>query len=286
MPAQVVTAIPTPFAVDGEVDLSTFDAALQRIEPHVAGVLVAGTTGEFVSLDDPERLALFRAARETLGRERVIAHVGHGSTHQVLRLAEATVETGLNRLALVTPYYLQGDGASIVDHYRAVTTAFPEVRLYAYLFPERTGSDLDPEVFAEIMALPGVAGVKLSGRASARRGEYAPALQQDQELYSGDGGTLPAVVEEDGAGVIAALSAAFPATYARLATALDDGDDEEARAAQAVIEEMLPLVGASISRLKAAMSARDGAVWGHRMAMPTVTKDVQDLIAAAVAEHP
>lgn len=285
MPAQIITAIPVPFADDGALDLPTFEAALRAIDPHVQGVLVAGTTGEFPALDDDERVTLFRRAAEVLGAERVIAHLGHGSARQVLRLAQATWDAGITRFALLSPYYLPTDDDGVVEFFRAVTEAFPDAQVYAYLFPERTGMDVSAEVLGRVLELPGMVGVKLSGGAAARLTEYATVLRDGQELYSGDDSTLPFVLEQGGAGVVSGVSAAFPATFAALAKALDEGDRERAEQVQTTVKQVVALTGPTIPRLKTAMAARDGAVWADRMALPAVDAELQVQIREAVAQH-
>jgi hypothetical protein len=147
----------------------------------------------------------------------------------VLRLAEAAAPLGITRFALLTPYYLPTDDEGVLTWFRTVTEALPGARGYAYLFPERTGLDVAPDVLRRIMALPGMAGVKLSGGAAARLDEYAPCLSEGQELYSGDDATLPWVLEKGGAGVVSGVSAAFPQPFAALARALDAGPGRPGR---------------------------------------------------------
>lgn len=284
MTARIISAVPVPFTADGSLDLATYDAALAAIAPHVGGALIAGTTGEFPALDDDERVELFRRAADVLGAQRVVAHLGHGSTRQVLRLAEAVAGLGIGRFALLSPYYLPTDDDGVVEFFRALTEAHPQAEVYAYLFPERTGMDVSPETLARVLALPGMVGVKLSGGAAARLPEYAAALGPDHELYSGDDSTLPAVLAAGGTGVVSGVSSAFPETFAALARALDAGSPD-ADAAQAVVKEIVPLVGPTVPRLKAAMAARDGAPWASRMALPAVDDATLEAIRDAVAAH-
>ncbi|WP_165362768.1 dihydrodipicolinate synthase family protein [Promicromonospora panici] len=284
MPARIISAVPVPFTLDGSLDLATYDAALATLAPHVGGALVAGTTGEFPALDDDERVELFRRAADLLGAERVIAHLGHGSTRQVLRLADAVAAIGIRRFALLSPYYLPTDDDGVVQFFRALTEAHPQAEVYAYIFPERTGMDVSPATLARVLALPGMVGVKLSGGAAARLPEYAAVLGPGHELYSGDDSTLPAVLASGGSGVVSGLSSAFPETFAALARALDAGSPES-DAIQAVVEEIVPLAGSTVARLKAAMSARDGAPWASRMALPAVDDATLKAIRGAVAAH-
>ena len=285
MTAQIISAVPVPFTLDGEVDLTEFEATLKSIDEHVNGVLVGGTTGEFPALDDEERVDLLRRAVAVLGAERVIAHLGHASSRQVLRLAAATVAEGVSRFALMSPYFLPTDDDGVVEHYRRLTEAFPAATVYAYLFPERTGMDVSVDVLRRVLELPGMAGVKLSGGAAARLVEYARVVGPRQELYSGDDSTLPWVLEQGGAGIVSGVSAAFPHTFAALARALDAGDPSAVAEAQAIVVQVVGLVGPTIPRLKTALAARTGAPWSSRMAMPAVSADLKTQIEGLVAAH-
>ncbi|SEE64293.1 dihydrodipicolinate synthase family protein [Ruania alba] len=281
----IISAVPVPFTPAGDLDTDTFAATLRAIDAHVDGALIAGTTGEFPALDDAERLELFRVGVDVLGADRVIAHLGHGSTRQVLRLAEGTAALGISRFALLSPYYLPTDDDGVVEFFDALCRAHPAASVYAYLFPERTGMDVSAEVLGRVMALPGMVGVKLSGGASEQIAEYAAVLRDGQELYSGNDATLPGVLDAGGTGVVSGVSSAFPETFSRLARALRSGDEQEIAAAQADAAGVVALAGPSVTRLKAALAARSGASWSSRMALPTVDTATQAEIRTAVAQH-
>ena len=81
MLGRVITAIATPFADDGSVDLDAFSAlARHLVENGSDGLVVAGTTGESPTLDDREKLDLFRAAIDAVGeRATIVANTGSAS---------------------------------------------------------------------------------------------------------------------------------------------------------------------------------------------------------------
>jgi 4-hydroxy-tetrahydrodipicolinate synthase len=280
--ADVITAVPVPFTRDGELDVPEFESLLERLSGHVDGVLVAGTTGEFPALDDDERLLTFRLVLEVFGPERTIAHLGHASTRQVLRLADRAASIGVTRFALLSPYYLPADDDGVVEFFRALTERHEGASHFAYLFPERTGMELSVKTLGRVMELPGMRGVKLSGRAAEAASQYAGALRDGQELYSGDDSRLPQTVAEGGAGVVSGVSAVFPKTFARLSQALRDGDKQTVDAVSADVSALVGLTGPSITRLKAALSARTGGIWAHRMALPAVDDVTLGRIGEAV----
>lgn len=72
----VLAAVPTPFTADGDLDKDAARRLFGFVAGVVDGLFVAGTTGEFPSLDDDERLALIEIGLDVAGPERVIAHIG------------------------------------------------------------------------------------------------------------------------------------------------------------------------------------------------------------------
>lgn len=292
MTAQIISALPVPFtATEGAIEWDSYDALLQHIAPHVHGALVAGTTGEFPALDDDERIEAFRRACLVLGTERVIAHIGHPSARQVIRLGKAAAALGITRMATLSPYYLPADDAAVVEFFRDVTAALPGIDHYVYLFPERSGITISTAAFREIMALPGVKGVKLSGAATQDLVAYSAEINPGQEVFSGDDSTLPQVLQHGGTGVVSGVSAAFPQTFARLAAALDAAPDttgglsEEAESLQETVVELVRLAGPSIVRLKEAVSVNVDGEWTSRMPMAAIDEALRNELRAAAASN-
>lgn len=285
MKPTIISAVPVPFGDDLSIDLAEFDGLLEHIAPCVDSVLIEGTTGEFPALDDDERIALFSRAGGVVGAERVMAHVGHASRRQSGRLIDGALQAGITRLAAISPYFLQPTPELLVEHYHELTALAPQASFYVYLFPERTGADVDVETFAQIMSIRNVTGVKLSGGSNALRAQYRSVLRPGQELYSGDDSIVPQIMAEGGHGVVSGVSSAFPASFGELAAAVASGDAEATAAAQSVVVPLVQLVGPSIPRLKHAIASRRGAVWRSRMTMDAVDAELAARIEAAVAAY-
>lgn len=291
MTAQIISALPVPFTAEGAVEWDSYDALLQHVAPHVHGALVAGTTGEFPALDDDERIEAFRRACLVLGTDRVIAHIGQPSLRQVVRLGKAAAALGITRMATLSPYYLPADDAAVVEFFRGVTAALPGVDHYVYLFPERSGITVSTGAFRQIMALPGVCGVKLSGAATLDLVAYSAEMVPGQEIYSGDDSTLPQVLQNGGTGVVSGVSAAFPETFARLAAALDASPQngssigEEAQSVQDTVVELVRLAGPSIIRLKEAVAVNVDGEWASRMPMAAINDSLRSELRAAASNN-
>ncbi len=278
MAGTVLAAVPTPFAADGTLDLACARRLFGFVAGHADGLFVAGTTGEFPSLDDGERLSLVEAALDAAGPDRVIAHIGAPDPYRAARLARQAVSLGITRIAAITPFYLAPSPAEVTDYYRRIREAAPAAGLYAYIFPERTGLAVAPPQFCELADAVGLAGAKFSGRA-ARNVAACAAERPALRIFSGDDSDLGATLRTGGAGIISARCAAFPEVFAALAAALAAGDSAAAAARQSDVAAIAAL-GASIGRVKEALRLRGFGPMAARM--PVAEPD--ETTAARIAE--
>jgi len=269
----VLSAVPTLFSADGELDPGANRALYELVVGLVDGLFVAGTTGEFPALEDAERLSLFELALAEAGPDRVIAHIGAPDARHASRLARAAVALGATRIAAITPYYLPARPDELAAHFRRIREAVPAPELYAYIFPERTGLPVPPPLFAAVAEAAGLAGAKVSGSAAADLAGYvaaAPGLR----IFSGNDANPAASMRAGAAGVISGRSAAYPEVYAAL------GQDP---AEQGRLDRIVAL-GASIGRLKHALQVRGLAGPVARMTVDPPDPDTAAAIAAEVAD--
>ena len=278
----VISAVPTLFGGDGEVDPGANRALYKHVAGLLDGLLIAGTTGEFPALDDAERLALIELALAEAGPDRVIAHVGAPDARRSARLARSAAALGATRIAAITPYYLPARPDELIAHFGQVRSAVPDVELYAYIFPERTGLRVSADVFAALASAAGLAGAKLSGSAAGELSLYASAAP-GLRLFSGDDSDPAATMRAGGAGLISGRSSAYPEIYASLTAALGSGDLDVASRYQLVLDRIVAL-GASIGRLKYALQLRGLGGTTARMAVDPPDAALAAAIAAAVAD--
>lgn len=277
----LISAVPTPFTEAGDLDLDALTSLLTELNDHVDAVLMAGTTGEFPALDDDERLQVFTTAHSILGSERTIAHIGHASVRQVINLGLAAADAGIERFAILTPYYLPTDAEGIIRWYAEISAALGDHELYGYLFPERTGVEVGPETARQIMELPGMAGLKLSGASSEKISDFAAVLGEGQKLYSGNDGRLLETLAAGGHGVVSGVSSAFPDVFGALRTAIAEERDDTGDLSESV-SQVVRLVGPSLSRLLLALRLRTGRDWAGRMSGPAIDQETAALIRRLV----
>jgi dihydrodipicolinate synthase/N-acetylneuraminate lyase len=87
----------------------------------VDGLVIAGTSGEFIAMTLDERIRLFRLAREVVGgRVPMIFGSGHYSTRVTLDLSQEAQKYSADALIVILPYYQRPAKAEVMEHYRTL----------------------------------------------------------------------------------------------------------------------------------------------------------------------
>lgn len=182
---RVLTAMVTPFATDGELDL---DGA-QRLAAHLVdagndGIIVNGTTGESPTTTDAEKATLVRAVVEAVGdRAHVVAGAGSNDTRHSLELARAAEAAGAHGLLAVTPYYNKPPQEGLYRHFTAIADA-TELPVMLYDIPGRSGVPINTETIVRLAEHPRIVANK-DAKGDLGRASWAIAAS-GLAWYSGD----------------------------------------------------------------------------------------------------
>jgi 4-hydroxy-2-oxoglutarate aldolase len=161
----IVCPVVTPFNRRGQVDEAHFRDNVNRLTGiGLAGILIAGSTGEAPYLAESERLRLVELARKIVKPpELLLAGTGLESTSATLKLSREAVARGADALLVLTPNYFKSrmDCDALVAHYRAVGAGVRRPVLI-YSIPQFTGLEVDPATIAKLSRLENIVGLKES----------------------------------------------------------------------------------------------------------------------------
>ncbi|MYT73353.1 MULTISPECIES: 4-hydroxy-tetrahydrodipicolinate synthase [unclassified Streptomyces] len=182
---RVLTAMVTPFAADGALDL---DGA-QRLAAHLVdagndGLIVNGTTGESPTTSDAEKSNLVRAVVEAVGdRAHVVAGVGTNDTRHSIELARQAQQVGAHGLLTVTPYYNKPPQEGLLRHFTAIADA-TELPVMLYDIPGRSGVPINTETIVRLAEHPRIVANK-DAKGDLGRASWTIA-RSGLPWYSGD----------------------------------------------------------------------------------------------------
>jgi 4-hydroxy-tetrahydrodipicolinate synthase len=225
---RVLTAMVTPFRVDGAVDL---DAA-QRLAAHLIdagcdGLVISGTTGESPTTSDREKDQLLRAVIDAVGdRAHVVAGVGTYDTHHTVELAAQAEKAGADGALVVTPYYNKPPQAGLIRHFTAVADA-TGLPVMLYDIPGRTGTPIETATLLRLAEHPNIVAVK-DAKADLFAGAEVIA-SSGLAYYSGDDALNLPWLAVGAVGMISVVSHVAAGRYRELVDAVDAGTLDEAR---------------------------------------------------------
>ena len=205
---RMLTAMVTPFDKNLEVN---YDMAAKLaeylLEQGNDGIVVNGTTGESPTLNDDEKVQMFRTVKQTVGeRAVVIAGTGSNNTHHSIELTQKAAECGVDGIMLVVPYYSKPSQEGLYQHFKTVAAA-TDLPIILYNIPGRCGMNLAPETVVRLANdVPNIVAIKeASGNLDqiARLKTMCPA---DFAIYSGDDSLTLPILSIGGAGIISVVA--------------------------------------------------------------------------------
>lgn len=265
----VLTAMVTPFAEDGSVDVAAARSLARRlIENGSHGVVVAGTTGESPTLTDAEDVALVKAVKDEIGGEAtVICGTGTNDTRHSQELTRAAVDAGADAALVVTPYYNRPNPAGIRAHFAAVAEAAGEVPVIVYNIPSRVVTNIPPDLLAELAQIENVVAVKQANNDEIDQVEGLDVLSGNDDIFL-------RCLETGGVGGILVASHVVGNEMREIYDAMQAGDADRAREVDASIRPVLDALTVTTNPIpiKAAVEML-GMIPSARMRLPMVEAD-------------
>ena len=231
----ICTAAFAPLGPDGRIDPEMIDRFVEfQIDSGVHALLVNGSTGEFAVLDiDRQKAIITHYCRAAAGRVPVIVHVGSSRLDEALELTRHARDLSPDGLAAVPPYFFAYDREALLDYFRTLAEAAPDIPFYLYNFPAAARNDLPPDLVARIRAsCPNVLGVKDTSQDYARFVDYVDVLGPDFCTLMGSDGMLLAALVIGGHGAVSAAAACFPELMVSIYNSFIDHRFEQARRLQ------------------------------------------------------
>lgn len=158
-----IPAVTTPFTADGEIDLPGLGRLLEWLYAEgMHGLVIAGTTGEWTSLNPQERKSLIAAVGAQMrGKLPLIAGCTAFTAREVLEFAGEAAASGFEGILVTPPPYIRPGEDEILGFYTAVSDETP-LPICVYNWPPGTGVDMPLSLLERIAAVENVVAIKQS----------------------------------------------------------------------------------------------------------------------------
>ena len=230
---QILVPLITPFE-KGSQDVD-YKMAEKLVEHLIAKnfcdtIIVAGTTGEFNTLSNEERIELFKVVKGAVkGRVPLVAGTGAASTRDAVKLTQEAEKLGYDAVMVVGPYYCKPSQEGIYQHY-ATIAANTGIDMMLYNIPIFTGMNISPETVARLSKIKNIVGIKdEAGINPTQMTEYAGITPKDFTIYNGDDIMILCGLVQGASGVVSGASHLIGDKIRKMINLFLDGKVAEAR---------------------------------------------------------
>ena len=180
----VFPATATPFTKDGEIDERAFRSVIdQQLEEGAHGIIVAGSTGEWFSLTDRERIRMFEIGRDQVDGKPLLAGTSAIGTDQAVALTREAKRIGCDgALLLPTPYALPTP-REVVAHFESVAKVGLPIMVYSN--PNRTQINLDATLMDQIADFDSVVALKDSSKDLFQKSQTLDRVKGRLAVFTG-----------------------------------------------------------------------------------------------------
>ncbi|HEX6021359.1 MAG TPA: dihydrodipicolinate synthase family protein [Solirubrobacter sp.] len=235
----------TPFTEDrSAVDVTALERFLDwQLECGVPGVIVLGTTGEFLTVSDAERELIVGTAVEHIGgRIPVLVGTMNAHTPTAVRYSRQAEELGADGLMIAPPYYYTPTEDEIFRYYAAISEAVT-VPIMLYNNPVTTNVDMSAQLVARLTkAFENVRYIKEASLDVARVYDVVEETEGVMNVFAGE-----RIVESfllGAVGYVNPYGNYIPRSSSRIWDLLVDGRIEDAKRIERLINRIDHIIAA------------------------------------------
>ncbi|PDH46945.1 MAG: 4-hydroxy-tetrahydrodipicolinate synthase [Bacteroidetes bacterium MED-G20] len=224
-------ALVTPFTENGKLDYNGLEKLVKfQINNGVDYLVVQGTTGESVTLNDEEKVAVLEYIIEiNAKRLPILLGVGGNNTAETTEKIKYFSNYEIDGFLSVSPYYNKPSQMGIYQHYKEISLS-SNLPIILYNVPGRTSSNISPETTLRLANdFTNIIGIK---EASGNLEQIMMIISKKPENFlviSGDDALTLPHISVGGDGVISVIANAFPKRFSSMVQEALNGNLDIAR---------------------------------------------------------
>ena len=147
----------TPTKNNGDVNVKSLQNYFNwQIKKKIGGLIILGSTGEFLSINRKNRLTMIRES-VAITEKRVPIFVGTAAenTNDAIKLSVEAQKFGANGVMIISPFYSTPTNEELFNHFSLISKEI-DIPIMVYNNPATSNIDILPEVFAELSKIKNV----------------------------------------------------------------------------------------------------------------------------------
>lgn len=161
----VIVAMLTPFKDNYELNVEALrDFTEWLVGCGVHGLFPCGSIGEAPKMSMEERKLVMKTVVDSAPSDvPVIPGAGFPDHVRTIELLKYAKDVGCAGALVVPPYYCAPSEETLLDYYKTVAEAVPDLPLVLYNIPQFVGYRLTPSLLSRCAEVPNIVGLKDSG---------------------------------------------------------------------------------------------------------------------------
>ena len=238
------TVAVTPFTEDlANIDFSAWHKFLDwQLSEGVPGIIILGTTGEFLTIKDEERQEFVESTVNHI-KNRIPVLVGTANAHtpNAVRYSKEAEELGADGLMISPPYYYTPTHDEIFNYYKEICEQV-SIPIMLYNNPFTTNVDMPPKLIAKLTKdFEQIRYIKEASMDAARVFDIIAATDGIMNVFAGE-----RIVESyllGAVGYVNPYGNYIPKASTRICEMMTDGRVSEAKRIQHLIDEIQEVIG-------------------------------------------
>ena len=250
--------LPTSFTGDEELNLSKIADNIEKLCSYrLSGILILGSNGEMVMLNNEEKKSVYDTARKAIPSGKLmIAGTGAQSTRETRHLSIMASDSGADAVLVLNPSYYksQMNSDALVRFYHDVAEKSP-APVIIYNMPANSGLDMDAETILKASEHKNIIGIKDSGGNLVKMASVIKNAKPGFQVLAGSASFLLPALSIGAVGGILALANIAPELCLNIYDSFNNGELDKAKEYQLAAVDLNTAVTRKwgVPALKAAM---------------------------------
>ncbi|MGR3175782.1 MAG: dihydrodipicolinate synthase family protein [Candidatus Scalindua sp.] len=228
--------VTTPFDDNGCIEHNHLTENIERWnETEISGYLILGSNGEYVFLNEDEKLKIVNTARKAIpSSKKMLVGTGLESTKGTIEFTRKAADCGADVAVIITPHFFRDDMSheAFMKHYLKVANNSP-IPVLLYNVPPFTGVNLEAKTAATLSTHENIIGIKDSLGNVEQLSEIISLTKNEEfSVLTGSSIVLYPSLCIGAAGGVMAIACVLPERCLEIIRLYKDDNHAEAKALQ------------------------------------------------------
>ena len=147
----------TPTSSDGKIKVKSLEKYFNwQIKNKIGGLIILGSTGEFLSISDQNRLKMVKESVSIVdNRVPLLVGTAAENTYDAIRYSVEAQAQNADGVMIIPPFYSTPTPEELINHFKMISKEI-DIPIMVYNNPATSNIDITPDIFAELSKIKNV----------------------------------------------------------------------------------------------------------------------------------